>query len=152
MAKQQIPNAEDARQALESIQEMAQSARKRAQPPKWFGIVVALLAGSMVALAVADLRKWQVLSILIIGIVTAYQGQKTRVAWTAYPLKALLLAPLLLVPLYILLVYVGQQITGAIGQWPAALVAGGALAAAVYSLSVYERSLFSRPDQGASTR
>ena len=59
MAKQQIPNAEDARQALESIQEMAQSARKRAQPPKWFGIVVALLAGSMVALAVADLRKWQ---------------------------------------------------------------------------------------------
>lgn len=151
MTEQQKPNAEDARQALESIQEMAQSARKRAQPSKWFGIVVALLAGSMVALAVADMRKWQVLSIVIIAIVVAYQGQKTRVAWTAYPLKALLLAPFLLIPLYIFLIYAGQQITGVVGQWPAALIAGGALTAAVYILSVYERSLFSSPDKGEST-
>ena len=91
----------DAQQALDSIQKMENAAYRRATPPSWFVISIALLTGTLVTLAVADMRQLQVLIILGIGMVITYQSQKSEVSIKAFPMKLLIIALILLVPLYL---------------------------------------------------
>ena len=133
---------EDAQQALNSIQQMEKAAYHRATPPSWFGITIALLTGSLVTLAVADMRQLQVLIILCIGWVISYQSQKSGVSIKTFPIKTLLITLILLVPLYFAMIIIGQLILPAVGQVLAAMFAGIIFASVVYSLSVVERRIY----------
>lgn len=151
MTEPHKPSADEARQALDTVEKMTQSARQHGMPPRWFGAVVAVLAGSLIALAVADLREMQVLVVAAIVIVVVYQARKTQVTIGSYPLPVLLLAPPLLVGLYFGLMLAAQQIATELGQGPAALITGIALASSVYVLSLFERQLLSGRKNPASS-
>ena len=66
----------EAHKALDTIQQMKRAAMRRAIPPRWFGALIALLAGSLVSLAAADLRQYTVFIILLMVFVISYQSQK----------------------------------------------------------------------------
>ena len=131
----------DAQQALDSIQQMEKAAYRLATPPSWFGVTLALLTGSLVTFAVADMRQLQVLSILGIGIVIAYQSQKSGVSLNTFPVKLVVIAMILLVPLYFGMIIIGQLMTTALGQTLAAMFAGIIFSTVFYSLSLIERRL-----------
>ena len=133
---------EDAQQALDSIEQMEKAAYRRASPPSWFGIAIAALTGSLVTLAVADMRQFQVLIILGIGLTISYQGQKSGVSIKTYPLKLFVIAIMLLLPLYFGMIILGQLLVPALDQTLAAILAGMIFAVVVYSLSVVERRLY----------
>jgi hypothetical protein len=132
----------DAQQALDSIQKMEKSAYRRATPPSWFGIAIALLTGSLVTLAVADMRQLQVFIILGIGMVISYQSQKSGVSIKTFPVKLLVIALILLVPLYFGMIIIGQLIIPSVGQTLAAVFAGIIFATVVFSLSLVERRIY----------
>ncbi|HCQ03091.1 MAG TPA: hypothetical protein DIT99_21455, partial [Candidatus Latescibacteria bacterium] len=69
----------DVQGALDSIQEMKQAALWRAMPPRWFGAIIALLAGALVALSVADLREYHVYIIILMALVLLFQSKKSGV-------------------------------------------------------------------------
>ena len=132
----------DAQQALDSIEQMEKAAYRRATPPSWFGLAIALLAGSLVTLAIADMRQLQVLIILGIGLVISYQSQKSDVSMKTFPVKLLVIALILLLPLYFGMIIVGQLVTPEIGQTLAAMFGGIIFATVVYLLSVIERRIY----------
>ena len=43
-------DSSEARKALDTIQQMKRAAMRRAIPPRWFGALIALLAGILVSL------------------------------------------------------------------------------------------------------
>lgn len=133
---------EEAQRALSSIQQMKKAAYRRATPPSWFGIAIAALTGSLVALAVADMRQFQIFIILAIGITISYQSKKSGVSIKTFPLKLLVIAMAILLPLYFGMIIIGQLLVPAIDQTLAAIFAGTVFAIAVYTLSVIERRLY----------
>lgn len=134
----------EAQQALDSIQEMENAAYRQATPPSWFLIAISVLTGSLVTLAVADMRQLQVLIILGIGMVISYQSQKSGVSIKTFPVKILIIALILLLPLYFGMIIIGQLIMPAVGQTLAALFAGIVFSIVVYSLSLIERRMYLR--------
>ena len=108
-------------------------------PPKWFNAVVAILAGSLVFLAAANLRQYQVLVILLIGIVITFQVQKSGVSPKVDNYKSILIAMIVLLPLYLLLVFTAQYFTPVLGSLLSPLLASAILATFVYILSIVER-------------
>ena len=134
----------NAQQSLDSIQEMENAAYRRATPPSWFVISIALLTGGLVTLAVADMREIQVLLILGIGMMISYQSQKTGVSLKTFPVKLMIIAVILLVPLYFGMIIIGQLIIPTVGQTLASTIAGLIFSIVVYSLSLIERRIYLR--------
>ncbi len=130
---------DDAREALDSIQAMEKAALWRAIPPQWFGAVIALLAGALVALSAADHREYHVHIILLISAVLVYQSQKTGVSVREFPIRVAGIAIIVLTPLFFGLIIAAQTFSQAIGTVAAPLAAGLVLAIAVYLLSTFER-------------
>ncbi len=130
---------DDAREALDSIQAMEKAALWRAIPPRWFGAVIALLAGALVALSAADHREYHVHIILLISAVLVYQSQKTGVSVREFPIRVAGIAIIVLTPLFFGLIIAAQTFSQAIGTVAAPLAAGLVLAIAVYLLSTFER-------------
>ncbi len=131
----------EAHKALDTIKQMKRSAMRRATPPRWFGVAIALLMGTLVTLAVADMRQLQVLVILGIGLVIVYQSQKSGVALKTLPIKLVVITLIRLLPMYYGTIVVGQLMTPVLGQTLAAIFGGGVFAIAVYLLSLIERRL-----------
>jgi hypothetical protein len=129
----------DVQGALDSIQEMKRAALWRAMPPRWFGAIIALLAGALVALSVAGLREYHVYIIILMAFVLLYQSQKTGVSVRQFPSKLTGIALIILIPLFFLLIVVAQTLSDRLGYVWASLSAGVVLAIAVYTLSVFER-------------
>ena len=129
----------DVQGALDSIQEMKQAALWRAMPPRWFGAIIALLAGALVALSVAGLREYHVYIIILMALVLLYQSKKTGVSVRQLPSKLTGIALIILIPLFFLLIVVAQTLSDKLGYVWASLSAGLVLAIAVYTLSVFER-------------
>lgn len=129
----------EVRGALDSIQKMERAALWRAMPPRWFGAIIALLAGTLVALSAADLREYHVYIILLMACVISYQSQKTRVSVRQFPLKRIGIALMVLLPLFFLLIVAAQASTDIIGPVWAPLFAGIVLAMTMYMLSIFER-------------
>lgn len=131
--------AAEAQNALDAIREMERAAGWRAMPPRWFGALIALLTGALVALSVADLRDYHVLIIVAMVLVMTYQSQKTGVSVKQFPSRMLVIGLGILVPLFFLLVVAGQLLTDRLGVVAAPLSAGAVQAAVVLTLSVLER-------------
>jgi len=131
--------ADDAREALDSIQAMEKAALWRAIPPRWFGAGMALLAGALVALSAADHREYHVYVILLMSAVLVYRSQKTGVSVRQFPTRVAGIAIIVLTPLFFGLIVAAQTFSEAIGTVGAPLAAGMVLAIAVYSLSLFER-------------
>ena len=134
--------ADDAREALDSIQSMEKAALWRAIPPRWFGASMALLAGALVALSAADHREFHVYVILLMSAAMVYRFQKTGVSVRRFPTSVAGIAIIVLAPLFFGLIVAAQTYSEALGTVGASLVAGIVLAIAVYSLSIFERSWY----------
>jgi len=139
--KEQIKKSE-AKAALDSIEKIKNSSLKRALPPRWYNTVLAVLAGSLVFLAVVNLREYQVLIILLMGIVITYQVQSSGISTKPVPIKYIVMTFIFLVPLYFLLVIAGQYLTPKLGELLGALLAGTLLATFVYLLGMAERKKY----------
>lgn len=148
-SKDESNETAQAREALDSIKSMERKALWHAIPPRWFGVALSVLAGTMVALSVADLRSYHIIVIVMMTAVLVYQSQTTGVSLKSVPPKMLGLALIILVPMFFLLIVATQMFGDTLGPVGAPLLAGLVLAVSVYALSVHERmGLIARIDAG----
>ena len=131
--------ADDAREALDSIQAMEKAALSRGIPPQWFGASMALLAGALVALSAGDHREYHVYVILLMSAVLVHRSLKTGVSLRQSPTRLVGIAIIVLTPLFFGLIVAAQMSSDAIGTVGAPLAAGIVFAIAVYTLSIFER-------------
>ena len=129
----------EAHKALDTIQQMKRAAMRRATPPRWFGALIALLAGSLVSLSAADLRQYTVFIILLMVLVISYQSQKTGGSAKTFPVKTAVVGLIILVPLFFLLIIAEQLLQESLGHVSASLLCGGIFSIMVYLLSLFER-------------
>ena len=134
----------EAHKALDTIQQMKRAAMRRAIPPRWFGALIALLAGSLVSLAAADLRQYTVFIILLMVFVISYQSQKTGVSAKTFPVKTAVVGLIILVPLFFLLIIAAQLLQESLGHVSASLLCGGIFSVIVYLLSLFERRWYDK--------
>ena len=134
----------EAHKALDTIQQMKRAAMRRATPPRWFGALIALLAGSLVSLSAADLRQYTVFIILLMVFVISYQSQKTGVSAKTFPVKTAILGLIILVPLFFLLIIAAQLLQESLGHVSASLLCGGIFSVIVYLLSLFERRWYDK--------
>ena len=134
----------EAHKALDTIQQMKRAAMRRATPPRWFGALIALLAGSLVSLSAADLRQYTVFIILSIVLVISYQRQKTGVSAKTFPVKTMVLGLIILVPLFFLMIIAAQLLQERLGYVSASLLCGGIFSVIVYLLSLVERRWYDK--------
>ena len=134
----------EAHKALDTIQQMERTAMRRATPPRWFGALIALLAGSLVSLSAADLRQYTVFIILLMVLVISYQRQKTGVSAKTFPVKTAILGLIILVPLFFLLIIAAQLLQESLGHVLASLLCGGIFSVIVYFLSLFERRWYDK--------
>ena len=134
----------EAHKALDTIQQMKRAAMRRATPPRWFGALIALLAGSLVSLSAADLRQYTVFIILLMVLVISYQRQKTGVSAKTFPVKTAILGLIILVPLFFLLIIAAQLLQESLGHVSASLLCGGIFSVIVYLLSLFERRWYDK--------
>ncbi len=137
-------DSSEARKALDTIQQMERTAMRRATPPRWFGALIALLAGSLVSLSAADLRQYTVFIILSIVLAISYQRQKTGVSAKTFPVKTAILGLIILVPLFFLLIIAAQLLQESLGHVLASLLCGGIFSVIVYLLSLVERRWYDK--------
>ena len=137
-------NSSEARKALDTIPQMERTAMRRATPPRWFGALIALLAGSLVSLSAADLRQYTVFIILLMVLVISYQRQKTGVSAKTFPVKTAILGLIILVPLFFLLIIAAQLLQESLGHVSASLLCGGIFSVIVYLLSLFERRWYDK--------
>ena len=137
-------DSSEARKALDTIQQMERTAMRRATPPRWFGALIALLAGSLVSLSAADLRQYTVFIILSIVLVISYQRQKTGVSAKTFPVKTMVLGLIILVPLFFLLIIAAQLLQERLGYVSASFLCGGIFSVIVYLLSLFERRWYDK--------
>ena len=138
----------EAHKALDTIQQMKRAAMRRATPPRWFGALIALLAGSLVSLSAADLRQYTVFIILLMVFVISYQSQKTGVSAKTFPVKTAVLGLIILVPLFFLLIIAAQLLQESLGHVLASLLCGGIFSVIVYLLSLFERRWYDKINVG----
>ena len=142
--KKHSVDSSEARKALDTIQQMKRTAMRRATPPRWFGALIALLAGSLVSLSAADLRQYTVFIILLMVLVISYQRQKTGVSAKTFPVKTAVLGLIILVPLFFLLIIAAQLLQESLGHVLASLLCGGIFSVIVYLLSLVERRWYDK--------
>ena len=134
----------EAHKALDTIQQMKRAAMRRATPSRWFGALIALLAGSLVSLSAADLRQYTVFIILLMVLVISYQRQKTGVSAKTFPVKTAVVGLIILVPLFFLLIIAAQLLQESLGHVSASLLCGGIFSVIVYLLSLVERRWYDK--------
>ena len=134
----------EAHKALDTIQQMKRAAMRRATPPRWFGALIALLAGSLVSLSAADLRQYTVFIILLMVLVISYQSQKTGVSAKTFPVKTAVVGLIILVPLFFLLIIAAQLLREILGHVSASLLCGGIFSVLMYLLSLVERHWYNK--------
>ena len=134
----------EAHKALDTIKQMKRAAMRRATPPRWFGALIALLAGSLVSLSAADLRQYTVFIILLMVLLISYQSQKTGVSAKTFPVKTAILGLIILVPLFFLLIIAAQLLQEILGHVSASLLCGGIFSVIVYLLSLFERRWYDK--------
>jgi hypothetical protein len=134
----------EAHKALDTIKQMKRAAMRRATPPRWFGALIALLAGSLVSLSAADLRQYTVFIILLMVFVISYQSQKTGVSAKTFPVKTAVVGLIILVPLFFLLIIAAQLLQEILGHVSASLLCGGIFSVIVYFLSLFERRWYDK--------
>ncbi len=142
--KKHSVDSSEARKALDTIEQMERTAMRIATPPRWFGALIALLAGSLVSLSAADLRQYTVFIILLMVLVISYQRQKTGVSAKTFPVKTAVLGLIILVPLFFLLIIAAQLLQESLGHVLASLLCGGIFSVIVYLLSLVERRWYDK--------
>lgn len=137
--RNQIKLSEE-QEALNSVQEMENAARRQAIPPRWFGAIIALLSGGLVALSAAGLNTYSIYLIIMMTVVIVYQSQKATVSIRPFPSKAAGVAVIIgAVALFFVLIIAAQAVEYNTSFAWAPLVAGGIFAAVIYMLTVSER-------------
>ena len=142
--KKHSVDSSEARKALDTIEQMERTAMRIATPPRWFGALIALLAGSLVSLSASDLRQYTVFIILLMVLVISYQRQKTGVSAKTFPVKTAVLGLIILVPLFFLLIIAVQLLQESLGNVLASLLCGGIFSVIVYLLSLVERRWYDK--------
>ncbi len=142
--KKHSVDSSEARKALDTIEQMERTAMRIATPPRWFGALIALLAGSLVSLSASDLRQYTVFIILLMVLVISYQRQKTGVSAKTFPVKTAVLGLIILVPLFFLLIIAAQLLQESLGHVLASLLCGGIFSVIVYLLSLVERRWYDK--------
>ncbi len=142
--KKHSVDSSEARKALDTIEQMERTAMRIATPPRWFGALIALLAGRLVSLSASDLRQYTVFIILLMVLVISYQRQKTGVSAKTFPVKTAVLGLIILVPLFFLLIIAAQLLQESLGHVLASLLCGGIFSVIVYLLSLVERRWYDK--------
>ena len=127
-------------EALNSVQEMENAARRQAIPPRWFGAIIALLSGGLVALSAAGLNTYSVYLIIMMTLVIVYQSQKATVSIRAFSSKVASVAVIIgTVALFFVLIIAAQAVEYNTGFAWTPLAAGAIFAVVIYMLTVSER-------------
>jgi hypothetical protein len=143
-------DAEDAKNALESIQSLEGAALQHAMPSKWFGIAMAVIVGLMIFLVGSGLRDYYVFPILAIPLIIAIQRSKAKASPKAEPVsKPGLVALSGLLVFFVLLIVVAIVLRTNYGLALAPAICGLIAAITVYFLSNSERKDYqNRIDKG----
>lgn len=130
----------EAREALDSIQEMERTGLRRAIPPRWFGATIAPISGALVAVVTAKASVVSALLIAALALVFEYQRRNGGASPRAFPSNAAGIAAVIcLIGLFFLLVVGGRAFRDMFGFAWAPLASGAALAIVVFILSVSDR-------------
>lgn len=144
---------DEARAALESVEEMKRAGARRGVPPRWVGTVVSLIAGGLIAApAFDDGGLVTVFLILALGVVLSSQRGRAG-AWTSEfpggPWKtAATVSGSILV--FLALMSMGIVLRDAFDLWWGPLVSGTVAVIVVFALSENERRE-ARSDAGAGS-
>lgn len=137
--RNQIKLSEE-QEALNSVQEMENAARRQAIPPRWFGAIIALLCGGLVTLSAAGLNTYSVYLIIMMTLVIVYQSQKATLSIRPFSSKVAGIAVISgFVALFFVLIIAAQAVEYNFGFVWSPLAAGAIFAIAVYMLTVSER-------------
>ena len=130
----------DAEQALKTVIEMERTSLQHSIPPKWFGIVLALVVGTLVFTIAASLRDYYVFPIIAIPIILAMRLKKTQALPKTKPMgRQRIVATICLVLLFLALIIGGRIFKEIYEMTWSPIVAGTLSAIIVYLLSVVER-------------
>jgi len=143
-------DAEDAKNALDSIQSLEGAALQHAMPSKWFGIAMAVIVGLMIFLVGSGLRDYYIFAILAIPLIIAVQRSKAKASPKSEPLGKPGLAVLFgLLVFFILLIVVAIVLRTNYGLALAPAICGLIAAITVYFVSSSERKDYqNRIDKG----
>ena len=138
-------DAEQAREALKTINQSQQSAIAQAKPPARMGLIVALFGGIMVGLSVVGIRDYHVLLIVAMAVALAWQSQQVKVATDQYPWQLVAFGAVVGAVLYFVFIIAGQMVgTFLLGDAIGAILAGVGYALSLWGLSVHERRWYDK--------
>lgn len=133
---------DEAQEALHAIKEAESAGLGSAIPPRWFGVVVALISGALIASAAAGESQNVALLILAFALVIGVRQQKSGALPKAFPSNATGIFAIIALLAFALLLIAGAKALAVTYGFAWAPLAGGALTAAiVYILSIFERRL-----------
>lgn len=133
-----------AREALDTVQQAENAGLSRVIPPRWFGLAIALISGSIVASAAAGLSEMTAVSVAAIAVAIAIRQRRSAARTKALPGNARGIVALIGLTVFaISLIAGGRVLVQAYALSWAPLVSGGVVAIGVYYLSRKERRAYS---------
>ena len=79
--------SDEAREALAAIRETEHAGLRRAIPPRWYGAVMALIMGALIASAAAGFPTYAGLLVIALALVKESQRRRAGVSLKAFPLN-----------------------------------------------------------------
>ena len=131
---------DEAREALETIEETEKAGLRRAIPPRWFGVAIALTVGALIAAAAAGLSTYVGLLVIALAGIMEFQRRKAGASLKAFPSNAAGILAFIGLLAFSLLLLIGLKVLTERFDIAWAPLAGGAfLATVIYILSVLNR-------------
>ena len=143
--------ADEAHRALDSVANMESAGYRRAVPPRWFGVGIALLIASLFALyALEDPHPYVVFPIVGLGVLITIVRDKSGAYGRDFPVnKAHVLAFVLFIAVMILVFFGSVIIRRAYDAAWAPVVAGLLVGIVVFLASESERRFYlAKTDEG----
>lgn len=132
--------ADEAQEALDAIGQAERAGLSRAMPPRWFGAIIALITGGLVASATVGNTGYVGLLLCGLVIVMGVRERKAGASPKSMPsTKVGYLALFGLMVFFLLLVGASRILLEGFGLMWAPLAGGALMAAIVYGLSLSER-------------
>jgi len=130
----------EAQQALDAIKEAERAGLSRTIPPRWFGPVLALSVGALLAMTAAGTTELIVFPLIAIGGAITYRSRKAGAQPAETPTGAKGIFALIALAVFGLSLIAGLRVLREMYGITWAPLAGGAvMAIVIYILSIYER-------------
>jgi len=122
---------------------MERSSLQQSIPPRWFGITMALMIGTLVFTIAAGFREYYFFPIIAIPLILAVRSKTTQALPKTTPIKGKALVTIIsLIILCLTLIIGGRVLKDIYGMAWSPMVAGTIAVFIVYLLSVAERKEF----------